>query len=366
MPSRGARRWLLFVDESGDFASEGEAVVGGVLAREDHILGQAGFGEWLRAAVPWSPWPIHAAHVNSEGYQLLMYEHQHRAGKCERDAILEDALRRLTEVPSHELDRCRAAVGRGARPDIHDLRAVVRRLSRLHRASLRSRVHRYRTAMRRAVGILADEAGVLGAAGMSLVVASQSGPHRPAKLPEPASAERTARYVELLGRCIERATCIVAALRNGPGVAPATSDEDEIRLTIATRDVFDPVLGTDAALHFRHLAPLVTAGNSVAAACGARSIPLAIVAYDSTAHPLLVIADHAVNRAREQTGSLKDPLPVVEKAVQLATGLLVRTTRTHLTGTHDGAVLKRWVREERREWSSAAGIPAQPPAGGTR
>ncbi len=351
MSRNTVRRWLLYVDETGDLSNrDARVAVGGVLALESHIMAAETMRAWLQEVAPLAPWPLHAAHLNEPLSYLLWYDMRRRDGAVTYDATLDRILAELDATAGNSLVANRARLASGARPRVKELRSMRRLLSYSNQAMLMAYVRRTRVALTLAIESLAAHAGP-GPGALTLVAAGEAAPGcigDPGLSPE---ARRGERYLTLLPALLRRTAEVVMQFRQGGQLDDSPRVSDEIRVFVATLDILDPTLEQVTPLHARHVHPAVDAANAVTDVW-TRTVFDRILVYDANAHPLLVLADHGINRARQPLGDPRLPLREVEETIQTLSGLAVRSVGTQLAAAGEASIAGCWVLEQEAEWAA--------------
>lgn len=290
--AEGEDRWVLFIDESGDFSNDGQRVfVVGVLA---HFNNEPSFQEnarrALQRAAPLSPWPLHSRYVNQPVmHPLWMKKYPDRI----EDRRLERELRRgyeaLEGVADEALERAREQLSQGREPRYEDMDE----LSRALRAS-RSAWPAVRGYCQKVIGpaifeairdIIEDES----VGEMMGFVASEDQLGQASQRKEQGSSSLLGqdRYLQVLVALLERVHDVLAR-RGGAHV---------VDLELANRHVWHPLLDSDVHLSrdlvqsaFEFLDPLLSEAEVRWSVRGLR-------AFDEDASPGLVLADFLANHA---------------------------------------------------------------------
>lgn len=341
-------RWKLYVDETGDFANrDGAVAVVGVLTREDALPPPALLRARLLAAVPWAPWPLHAAHLLHPMFYVLAREVA-EASSAPAYTDVAGALRDVGVGDEPLLARCRALVSAGKLPRIDELNTLAAHLDRDRRTRLRDRLGDDYWRLIRVLRQLCDAAAPDSLA-ISLVAAVEGsrGAAMPASVdsPDPASV----RYLSMLGALEERVLDILGSL---PGEAHL------VELHVMTRSVHDSALGTRTALHPRHLS-IRSRSRSGSGPQGDRIVPWKVEEFGTHMEPALALPDLVALRLRWVLGPALDRpdlgLATIESRIQRHVALPIRSAASHLiaAGAGDGAGTSRWGDEIEREWVAA-------------
>lgn len=311
-----ARRWRLFIDESGDFdGPRGAPVVGGFLIEDGSpALNGPRTRDALRRAAPWVRWPLHA--------WLLRRPVMHAVWARVASGAPEQA-----EAAAKALEACAsgpfaAAVGRtraGGEPSGEELDHLERRL-RTEGADAWRALARLSDGVRAAV--LEVVQAIAGEERVWLVAASETQPDEPLEAP----AELPGPYIPMLATLLQR---VADALLEVGG-------DHQVDVTPLTRGVVETAVGRRVPLHVRHVATAaadaVGATRTINSAGGSVRINPGLPArFDADVLPALVLADLAANSARYFLRRAFDPLGVVRAAIEDELG-----ARTAFPGARGG------------------------------
>ncbi len=266
--------WLLFIDESGNFADpDDDVVVGGWLVRAyDTDQLRAALRQRLDVSLPTIPFPPHAAHLDVAVSRAFLQ------GSIGGDASCEDALQALSRATAEI-----AAVVRNARenrrvPSVADLRKadvwLRRNYPRLWRelAERRDREEHQRLTLNAALSLAANARESFAVAAFDRAGRSRRNDRE--------------RYEGLLRACVER-----VALH----IAPRGSFSF-VHLRVAERDLNDGT--TTRRLDVPRVEHILRSAEPMFESSDARALVRSVGPFDATTHPGVVIADHLVNRFR--------------------------------------------------------------------
>lgn len=343
------RAWRLYIDESGKFDDdEDEVAVAGMLV--DSAVSATtwpALRRSLEAAWPGFTWPLHAWLTNRWCTTVLCAART-KPGALDvqesHDAL--DALQVLEQHAAQALAVALRALDEGREPGSRVLDALELCLE-VHAGDLA--VSLQSTAQQRRERIMALAAWIAAQAG----AASGS----PATLLVASSEERTGaclgapdRYLELLAALLDRAATVLARF----------DGSHEVTLHVCTRDVYDTTIARQRPLHSTHIGACARRARRTDTV---RFIVGSIHEWTSHAHPGLVLADLAANRARHALGP--SGLAAAERALS-PLGWALRSgapPRTHLaawgqdgptTPTKHPRGVSPWAIEQAREWTEAA------------
>jgi hypothetical protein len=344
--------WNLFVDESGRFDDEDEAVaVAGVLVRADLPGARAeDLRESFRAELPFLPWPFHAAYYNHGAFvALAVAVHIGRGGHAEawQERLACSAVERMHCVAPAALRAAMNAIEAGREPAYDALEELVRAAD----ASTREAMAHLRKATRNTMARLVEGLARRGAEATAPAVAFVSSADGARREYEGRTERRYLEHVECL---FERTHDLLRRL----------GGRHEVRLHVLQRDVDDPLLGAPSPMHLRQIRPLAVKLSTEDVWFEAVSV----LAFDAAVHPLLVVADLAANRARaafrlsgaltrvEQELGMHIRLPLRSGSPALSHAAATGAPREVAAGRADPSSLgprhHPWAREQALEWSA--------------
>jgi hypothetical protein len=281
-----AERWLLYIDESGEF-EEGQldSLVLGVLVRG---VEPATFKDRLRERLaqlfPNVPYPPHAAHLNlTASRPWYAMRHQPMAPLDPAVAAARDFLAKATHRDARALQAKARSAGEATWDELRRASDLLAReapqihpsLAALHLAESA----RFRDFCREDLQIVA-------------AVAPREHDAAAESIAPPAL--RHDRYVATMETLLER---VVALL------GPHGDERVEVHVRIAGRNVHEDLYGPRVPLAPRHVAATasrVTAQSRVTFFLPADYVAARVERYDEHVHPGLVLADHYANSLRRR------------------------------------------------------------------
>jgi hypothetical protein len=359
-------RWVLFVDESGQFERPDDPVaVAGVLWTEGvRGSGAADMKRALLRAVPGLPWPLHASLLNQSAYVALASERTMRERPSSLDEVgitvaVRQAVSVLLEYDRHLVNAELTALS--WRPTVDVLRplsAILREHTPLVHERLRHHANQGWAAVGRLLAALAAQNTDRAYPDVALVTASET------ELGDAIEEGSTGdRYLAVLEPLLER-TARLLERRDGA---------HELVLRASRRDVFDSRLATRGALAPPHLAALAREAST----SRVRVVVGGVERFDVHVDPGYVLADFAANHARRTLLVPTRPVRLAEQ--KLADRLVVSvrsgtTALSHLAASGASRALinaaadlqdrpervlpatlprRRWACEQAWEWAEA-------------
>lgn len=352
--------WVLYLDESGQFEKQHDAVTVAGLLVNMSLPGPTvqAVDAVLRRRFPELPWPFHRTYLDQVAYVALAaaIRTRERPGGHYPAGLVSAAQEAAARLELHAPEETRAvlqALERRREPAY----AHVSRLSRLlwDREPALARVFEDRTReiwaqVRQAAGLIAGSPP--GPRGF-LAVSSET------RLGD-GGGDADERYFGLLEALLRRTLAVLRSL----------AGEHCVSVRVLGRNVVDSAVSAPRRLMMqdvdRVIAKVVSDGTP-----SVRFRAEGVVRYDSTIEVQYVLADFFANQTRRV---LRDPgcgLADAERALSAGLGLAVRSgapPRTHLAATgdaqryvtgeiadlQDGDGRRRWAVEQAREWGPHA------------
>lgn len=297
--ARRTESWLLYVDESGDFAGEeGTSVVAGLLLRgEENVEASRALRSELERIFPLSPWPPHASILNQPSSRVYFALQGAGTPGTRRDAALEAIAPAVqaVETSHHETAIAfREAARRREKPSFERLVAVgevLRNDAPRAWAALRARVEEERHALQ---AFLAHAAEVAVPDDAVVVAAVARAPEADSEAT--VGEVRRDAYVDALETLFERTIAFLRDERQTAGT------DVRVWASIATRSV--GVLGyRTMELDARHVVEIARRASAKLPALGdhvePRIVPREFVTrYGAAVHPGVVLADYVANALR--------------------------------------------------------------------
>jgi hypothetical protein len=337
LPARiSAKRWTLYVDESGSFAdSEDDVAIAGLLVSDDVPgLSPAEVKKSLEKAVPGFPWPWHARLINNACWVALALADREIPSDHQDPDIrwLADAVRRVNDLFAQRYPTDYPAIRErfmSAEADAVDLvqlarfEQVLRDQCPIELDALRAHSLRAWIAVKEFAGQFAKRREVTENAAVVLLCSSETERGDAVGSPESVLGDR--RYFRLLEVLVDR-TAALLARRGAP---------HELSLDISQRNLIDPVLQRPTKqipLYVtRELGSLTAKWKD-----SVRIVPRAVTPFDRHVGMRFVIVDFAANRGRRVLRQVRVSLTGVESSLSSDLGLQVRTgtpSRSHLAAS---------------------------------
>jgi len=345
-------RWLLFIDESGQFDRlSDDVVVAGIMLHRD-IPGTS--PEELRASLqalgPDLQWPFHAAYLNLP-VLLPLSRHVRRqrdvaappaTASDDLDTLTETVINVLHERQPHKLLRTLEALKKNREPDfqnVRDLNGELQASNNKVYVIFNDHMREMWAGVGRLVGMLEKGAAQIADDQPAVMLFASGEACKGAAMPRewsglgPGLASR--RYLTLLQSALERVADVLSS-RTG---------SHQVQVQVLGRSVMTEVLG--ARLKTADILPVKRKEPREVDV-----VPEKVAVFDEQVHPALVIADFVANRCR---WVLRNNLALrqVEQRINKLVGVAVRSAgRSHLAAIEltKCSRVRPWAQDLVKEW----------------